>query len=214
MCASDLIRSAAILLALAVALPAGAQDKKPDPAREALRRMQVEQRKLEQEKSRLSDEKAAAEVQVKAVSAKAEAARRQAAEAAKKLAALEQDLAAVQAERDALTTKLAESEQQLAKISEQHRATEAERLRLDGVRVRLEASVAGQKQTIGVCEDRNARLHAVGLDLLEKYRTKGCFDSALQNEPFTGLRQVEIENAIEDGRDKLDELRIEATNRE
>jgi hypothetical protein len=39
------------------------------------------------------------------------------------------------------------------------------------------------------------------------YEKKSCFDSSLQREPFTGLKRVEIENAIEDMREKLDSSR-------
>lgn len=204
-------RALAIVLVL-VSCPAVASEK-PDAAREQVKRLQIALRKAEQEKAQAAADKAAVESRLKDLEGKASDSRKQASSASTRVAALKEELATAKTEKDALAAKLAETEQQLAKISEQHRATEAERVRLDGVRVRLEASVAEHKQVIGVCEDRNAKLHAVGLDLLEKYRTKGCFDSTLQNEPFTGLRQVEIENAIEDGRDKLDELRVEATNR-
>lgn len=200
-------------LVAVIACPAAAADRKPDPAREAYRRLQAEKKTIEQEKARLAQEKAAADDQVKAVSARAESARRQAATASRRIEALEKDLAAAQSEKDGLATRLSEAEQQLARMAEQQRATDAERLRLDGTRVRLEALVAEHKQLIAVCEDKNSKLYAQGMELAERYRTKTCFDSTLQREPFTGLRRIEIENAIEDSRDKLDEHKLESPGR-
>jgi len=50
-------------------------------------------------------------------------------------------------------------------------------------------------------------LRKVGGEVLELYEKKSCLVSVLQSEPFTGLKRVEIENAVEDLRDKLDGLR-------
>ena len=210
MCASDLRRHLIlVLLAASLALPAAGADKTADRAKEQLRRMQQSQRKLEQEKARLTQEKTAlegqfkdAEGQLKNAEGKLDAARRQAEAAARKAAGLEKELATALADKEALTAKLADAAQKLTRLGEQQRATEAERKRLD-------ALAAQQKQSIASCEEHNAKLHAQGVALLEKYQSKSCFETVLQGEPFTGLKQVEIENFVEDSREKLDEHKLD-----
>lgn len=202
MCAS---RTLAIALAAFLVLPgatlAQSGDRKADAAREQARRLQQANRKLEQDKAQLAKEKTEAESRLKAVKDDLDAARRKSALAGRRAATLEKDLEAVRAERVKLAGRLADTEKRLAETGDKLRKEEAERKRLD-------ALSAQQKQSIAQCEGLNARLHDEGAALLERYRTKGCFDAALQAEPFTGLKQVQIENFIEDSRDRLDDLRV------
>ncbi|MFH1869388.1 MAG: hypothetical protein ABIK82_01395 [Pseudomonadota bacterium] len=195
-------RLAFVLLAASLALPAYGADKKADAAREQIRRLQLSQRKLEQEKALLAQEKTALDGQLTEAAGKLDETRRQAAAAARKATGLEKELAAAQAEKQALDAKLTDAGQRLAKLSEQQRITETERRRLDALAIQ-------QKQSIASCEEHNARLHDQGVALLEKYRAKSCFDSAMQNEPFTGLKQVEIDNFIEDNHEQLDEHKLD-----
>lgn len=204
MSASDMKRRfALVLLAATLAFPVAAADKKGDPAKEQMRRMQQMQRKLEQEKAQLTQEKTELDGKLKDVEGKLDETRSQ---AARKTNRLEKELTTTRADKESLTAKLADTEQRLAKLTEQQRATEAERKRLD-------ALAAQQKQSIATCEEHNAKLHGQGVALLEKYQSKRCFDAALQNEPFTGLKRVEIENFVEDSREKLDEQKLDPQTR-
>lgn len=193
--------TASLLAALLMVAPVVAAEKKPDPAREQARRMQQMQRKLEQEKSQLAQEKSAAETKLKEVEDKLGEAHRKSALAGRHAATLEKELETQRGEKEKLAGQLAETEKRLADISDKLRKEEGERKR-------LEALAAQQKQSIAQCEGLNAKLHDEGVALLDRYRKKSCFDAALQDEPFTGLKQVEIENFIEDSRDKLDDLRL------
>lgn len=201
MCASRSALVAAAMLAATLAAatlaaaPALAAEKKPDPNKEQMRRLQQAQRRLEQEKALLAQEKASVETQLGEAKKKAEG-------EARRAASLRKEIEAAAAARAAVAARLAETESELGLVKEQQRATEAERKR-------LESLAAQQKQSIAGCEDNNAKLHAQGLTLLEKYQTKTCFDAALQNEPFAGLKRVEIENFVEDSREKLDEHKLD-----
>lgn len=207
MCAS---KSRIALLALAamtlLAAPAFAAEKKNDPAREQARRLQQANRKLEQEKSLLAKEKTEVETRLKEAEDKIGSAQGRAAGADRRAAQLGKDLEALRGEKETLAGKLAETEKRLAETADKLRSENDERKR-------LETLAAQQKQSISQCEALNAKMHAEGLALLEKYRNKSCMEAALQAEPFTGLKQVEVENFVEDSRDKLDELRIDAQAR-
>lgn len=195
-------------LALSIATPAFAADKKPDPAKEQMRRLQLTQRKLEQEKTEIAQEKSQLEGKLKDVQRAADDSRKRASAAAGTIAALKSELATAKADREEVAAKLVEAEQQIVRLGEQQRVVDADRQRLDSERRRLEAALAEHRQTIASCEDHNAKLHALGTETLDFFRSKGCFDSALKREPFTGLRKVEIENAIEDHRERLDEHKL------
>jgi chromosome segregation ATPase len=182
---------AALLLLTAMAVsPALAADKKADPNKEQVRRMQQAQRKLEQEKAQLAAQKAAVESELDEEKKKAEG-------EALRASALKRDVNGLRSARDAMAAKLAETEAELRKTQEAQRAAEAEGKR-------LQSALAAEKQQHATCVERGNELRKVGGEVLELYEKKTCLDSALQSEPFTGLKRVEIENAVEDLRDKLE----------
>jgi chromosome segregation ATPase len=194
MCASKRSLAAALLIAAFAATPALAADKKADPAKEQLRRLQQAQRKLEQEKTQLAEQKAAVEVELGQERQKADA-------EALRSGALKRELAAQRAAGEAaaakLSARLSETEGELRQTQAAQRAAEAEGKRLQG------ALAAEQKQR-QACDERGQELRQLGGEVLGLYEKKTCLDSSLQSEPFTGLTRVRIENAVEDLRDKLD----------
>jgi chromosome segregation ATPase len=198
-----------LLLALSVTLSApvvaSAADNKSDAARELARRLQLANRKLEQEKAQLLREKTEAETrlqdELKTAAGKAGTAQRKAQTEGARADRLAGELEGLRTEKDKLAGKLGETEKRLAETVDRLRKEEGERKQ-------LEAIAAQRKQSIEQCEALNVKLHAEGVMLLDKYRTKDCTDAMLQAEPFTGLKRVEIENFVEDSHDKLDELRV------
>jgi len=193
MCASRLLL-AALLLALTGSAPVVAAEKKPDPGKEQMRRLQQAQHKLEQEKAQLAEEKTALEAELGTIRKKAEAEARRAAQ-------LQREVAAVRTARDDLAVRLAETEAALQKTNAQRQAAEDEGKR-------LQARLGGEQQQHAACVARNQELHKVGVAVLERYEKKTCLDSTLQREPLTGLKRIDVENAVEDLRDQLDRQRI------
>lgn len=189
----SVLLAAAVLTAVMLTAPAFAAEKNVDRSKEQVRRLQQAQRQLEQEKAKLGEEKAAVEAELGEVRKKAEAETRRAASLAKELSALRMA-------RDAVAGKLAESEAELRRTQEQQRLAEAEGKR-------LQAALTSEKQQLAVAIERNKEMHKVSGEVLSLYEKKSCFDSAFQREPLTGLKRVEIENAVEDLRDKLDSQR-------
>jgi chromosome segregation ATPase len=194
MCASKKTLSALLLAATFAVTPALAAEKKADPNKGEVRRLQQMQRQLEREKVELAEQKAAAESELGDVRKKVDGESRRA-------AALSRDVGALRAARDATAAKLAETEAELRKTQEAQRAAEAEGKR-------LQAALAAEKQQLQVCTEQGQELRKVGNQVLDLYEKKSCLDSSLQGEPFTGLKRVEIENAVEDMREKLDSQRV------
>jgi len=199
MCASRPSFVALLLAAIFAVSPVFAADKKekPDPNKEQIRRMQQVQRKLEQEKaavvSELEEEKKKVESE------------------ALRASELKRDLNVSRSARDSLKAKLAESETKLAatvaevaRTQEQLRLAETEGKRLQTALAGEKQLLVGEKQQLAACVERDKELRKVSVEVLELYEKKTCSDSVLQREPFTGLKRVQIENAVEDLRDKLD----------
>lgn len=59
------------------------------------------------------------------------------------------------------------------------------------------------------CEKHNKELAGIVNELVVKYRDKGVVDSIAQKEPFTGLKQVEMEKLIQEYQDKIDDHQLE-----
>ena len=57
------------------------------------------------------------------------------------------------------------------------------------------------------CQSQNVKLYRVGRELLERYEKKTCGEIVREQEPFTRLKRVELENQLEGYRDRLDDGR-------
>jgi DNA repair exonuclease SbcCD ATPase subunit len=97
-----------------------------------------------------------------------------------------------------LNTRLSQLERELSLALEQGK--------------KLEAVRAGQVQQMAACEDRNARLYAVGRSVVDECRDRSARDTSLRLEPFTGIARVEIENRLEAQRDQLDAQKSQPAN--
>lgn len=194
------MRRLAFIFLLPLAMNAGAADK--DPAKEQARRMQQAQYKLQQEKAQLAQEKAALETQLKEAGEKASAAEEKVAGAAKRSAGLAREVESLRGEREKLTAELAETRQKLE-----------ERQKELGISKSNEKSLAGQLELRGKqlaqCEQKNAMLYQHSLEMGQRLADRSFIDFLAVLEPFTGIKRVEMENVLEEYREKLDAQRLE-----
>lgn len=119
----------------------------------------------------------------------------------KDLDLLRQESAELKSQLDQTRTRLTETQAILAETQVRLRETDVDKHALEGVKAR-------QEREIALCEDKNRMLYQVGRDLMARYENKDFEDVLKQREPFTGIKQVEIENLLEEYRDKLDEQKI------
>lgn len=207
--------------------PSHAQDRSADREQERARRMQ---QRMQQMQKTWEDEKRALEAKLKAAEERAKAAagsgkgtNTQIARLKKELkterdrnAELARDVAERAREQQNAAARLAETERTL---TEAQRALNEAGLRLRGNEEQMkvlasesrtrETAIAARDQEIKACEAKNAQLYTYGNELLEKYRKQGPFDRLLRTEPVFQLKQVQVENLIEEYRDKLDAQKIE-----
>ena len=212
-----LLALCALLAVPQAALAQADKDKKGAREREVARRAQQALKKAEDEKAVLLREKAEADDKLKAATAKlAEAdktvAGLKAAAARTRVLAdeIKREKAAAAEQAAALAVlqgKLKEAEQRIAAAGVLQTDTQRTVASRDAQLRQLQAALAQTRtqanSEIGACEAKNAKLYTYGTELMRLYRGKTAFDAMRQAEPLTGLKAVEIDNVLEEYRDKL-----------
>lgn len=196
----------ALLLAGMLAVPTSWAAEKKGGKDQAMRRLQLMQMKLNEEKAALEREKSALTQQVAELARQVEELK---ASGERKRAALEKNVEALKTDSQSLQGKLGEEQNRRAELEKQHKETLTV---LDGSRQeadKLRGELKRTGQALGSCEAKNTRLYDLNRELLGKYRDKGLFEALLQAEPLTGIRAVEMENAVDEYRDKLSAQRVE-----
>lgn len=195
MCASDrLSLTATLIAAFFVLSPVHAAEKKADPDKQQIRRLQQVQKRLEQEKSVIAGELDAEKKKVEEEAARAES--------------LAAEAGGLRSARDAARAKVAATEaklkEALAEIVRAKEQGETQQRQAAAEKKKLEQELAAGKQQYAACVKRDEDLRKTSTTVLELYEKKTCADGFLQNEPFTGIKRVEIENNVEDLREKLE----------
>jgi hypothetical protein len=200
----------AIALALATAAtPLPAQQPSPAEAklREQLRATLVQLRAVETEKANLQAAQVTLETQNKSLTAELEAKKK---EHDKLAADAEADQLQSRKEIGDLTGRLAEREAELAK----HRvALEKWRLahrQVTGVAQKKEEQRAASAQKVielerkvADRERKNVELYKTGDEILTRYSKFGLGEALAAREPFTGLRRTQLENLVQEYKDRL-----------
>ena len=174
--------------------------------REMLRRTQEALRQSQAENAELVAQKASTEQQadakVKAAAAELDSTRKASRSAQAALQAQLQSAAVKQAE---LTTLLADANRQLTAIASKQQNTAGE---LRHTQQDLEASKARNT----ACEAKNLQLYRYSQELMTRYQQKGVWAALEQKEPFSGVKEVRIENVLQEYQTKLDAQRIKPTS--
>ncbi len=139
-------------------------------------------------------------------------------------AALQAEKLAAEKDRDALKVQLAAARAQLAHAgqsvaSAQAQAYQAEILKdkaaiaaaqggaqqAQADRDKLQAARDDAQKLLGVCEDKNSKLLKTGNEILDAYQKFDFGDAIGANEPFIGIKRVELENTAQGFDDSLHE---------
>lgn len=183
-----------------------AASNKDSKERQAVRRVQAQLNEVQQQKILLEQEKTGLAEQVEELKKKTDGLESGAARANARRAALDREVEGLNKDKAELAGKLQEALQEMAK--KQAEAMQALQHKERDIK-RFEAEVARQTRQIEMCEVKNAQLYQINVELMNKYQSKGVFGALLQAEPFTQLKSVEMENLLQEYRDKLDTQRVE-----
>ena len=213
-----------VMLALAAqAFDAKAQQQEDKRAKEALRRLQLQQREFNEQKSKLEQDKADLEKnlaekdkQGKTLQARIKRAEAGAKQAESDLMEKDAEIVALRAELEATNLKFVEARERGDKLADSYKSSletikaRDEEKEIANTRISLQREILGrQVQLIQTCEDKNTALYKVGTDLLGRYRNKGVVEALKQAEPFTQIERVKMENLWQEYHDKLDAAKVE-----
>ena len=163
-------------------------------------RVEGQQRKLEKELAQLKEaiEEKAAKGQLAAKAAEARIAT-----LTKKLERAQNRFDALEKRRQKLKEKLVLAADTIKEQGEdlQRRQEETNRLR---------GELGQTERDLNRCRTHNRKLCTIAGELVEKYQTKGVGDALFQNEPFTGIKQIEVETIIQEYQDRIEDQNLDA----
>ncbi|ABD88462.1 conserved hypothetical protein [Rhodopseudomonas palustris BisB18] len=168
-------------------------DTETERLREALRSATAQTRQLEDQRTALQArvaefdrEKAAAKAQVDAAKAEVRDIQKQHREAIEEF-----------------NKRLAERDETLEKWKAAYEEAATVARTKDAERAKFEGQAAAYKASTKNCVAKNGQLFKAGGELLQQYQEVTIGDTIVAREPVLGLRRVEIQNRIQESRDKL-----------
>lgn len=196
----------AALLVMA-ALPVQAANKK-DPAKEAVRRLQFQMQQISGEKAALEQDNAAITKARDALKKKSDELASSVARTKQRQAALEKEAEALKQDKGKLTEDIAQLKKELSESQLALRDTRQHLQQETALKQRLEQDLSARDKALNVCEIKNQKLYQYHVELINKAQNRGSLGVLLEAEPVLGFKRVEIENLLEDYRDKIDKQKI------
>ena len=160
-----------------------------------------ELRHMQMQLSAAQKEKAALETQVDDL-------KKQIAELGSKSAALEKKSGGQHKQFAELTEKYQELDKNLQLMTQQNSDANKNLQQLREEKEQEQKRLSGDVQ---LCEKKNAELYRISTDMMDKYRNKGVFSALMQDEPFTQIEKVKMDNLLQEYRDKADAAKIVST---
>ncbi len=197
-------------LLLAGVAPAQAASKK-DPAKEALRRVQLELRQAQDQKVVLEQDKAGLAQELEVMKKKSGELTTSAARANHGKAVLEKEVETSRQDKTKLSEELDRLRKELADSQSAERETRSNLKQETNQKQRLEQNLSARGKALEVCETKNKMLYQYHVELINRAQNRGSLGALLEAEPVLGFKRVQIENLLEEYRDKLDEQKINTT---
>jgi chromosome segregation ATPase len=164
-----------------------------------VRGLQGELEKLRREKELLLEEKTETEEDLEKMRARAaslEASVKALAEKAERLTA------GAEAAEKLHAKALKDQQQELERVLAEKKKTEAE----------LQSALRVTQEKLERSESNNAKLVIIAQELVEKYKNKGITAPFLQAEPFTQIGKVEMENLVEEYKERIESEKLKKSS--
>ena len=188
-----LLVAAASVVATASSMVPVRADSDADRLRDALRAATVQVRQLEDQRAALQAKVADAEREKAAAKAQVDAAKAEVRQTEKQYKEAVDEFNKRLAERDESLEKWKAAYEEAANVA---RTKDAERAKFEGEANTYKASTKS-------CVTKNGQMLKAGKELLGRYQTVTIGDTIVAREPVIGFRRVEIQNVIQDTRDKF-----------
>ena len=189
--------------------------EKASREREALKRVQQQAQQIRQEKASLEKKLGGLEQEKEKLAGQLSGAQARAKSAASKNQQLQAELDSASKAKQALEIQMTDLERQRAELTTKNielvarqTATDRELAQTRSLRVQAEFSLQSRGQQLASCEDKNMKLYTHGRDLIKQCTDRSATDTLLRLERFTGIKNVQMENLLEEYRDKLDAQKV------
>lgn len=183
------IASAVVMADLSVARA----DSETDKLREALRQATLQTRQLEDQRAGLQAKVADADKRIAEAKAQTDAAKAEVRQVEK------QHREAV----DEFNRRLSERDETLEKWKSAYEEAATVARDKDAARAKFEGEASAYKASNQGCVAKNTQMLKAGHELLKRYQSVTIGDTIVAHEPMLGLRRVEIQNTIQDSKDKI-----------
>jgi hypothetical protein len=215
------VGAAALLLVVCQALcpPSYAQQQQQSREREALRRAQAATQKAEQEKAQMQEVNAKLEKDKQDLAAKLKtseqlkgklsAAQKRETEQARELEQVRQEVGAAKVKISDLEGKLKIATGQFMESQEQNRNLSTLAKAYEERLGQQREIIGRQSQSLQLLDEKNLKLYQLNVELMNKYNKKSAWDAMMQREPFTQIKDVQIQSLLQEYRDKNDALKNE-----
>ncbi|MBN8281317.1 MAG: hypothetical protein J0M16_11965 [Gammaproteobacteria bacterium] len=202
------VRAVALTIIVLFATRAGGQEARRPPS-DGTARLQQQVQQLASERTALQAENAGLKEKVARLEKESGSLAAEKESLARRAGAAEAKVGRAESGQQSAASRLATAEGRLNELVGKYKEL-AEQLRtIEAERGDLARRAATDGQALKVCAERNVQLADIALEALDRYQRKGCFGALAQAEPFTGLKRAEVENAVEDYRQRVDGLRLD-----
>jgi chromosome segregation ATPase len=202
-------RFAILMLTSLLAFAATAQEARR-AGTDSTARLQQQVQQLAGERTALQAENAKLKEQVARLEKDAKALATDKDSLSRRVGAAESKVSRAEAGQQSVSTRLEGTEARLNEVVDKYKELAGQLRKLEGERSELARQVAQDGQGLKICAQRNVQLAGIANEALDRYKNKGCFGALAQAEPFTGLKRVEVENAVEDYRQQVESLKLPA----
>ena len=166
-----------------------------------LRQISMEKEALQAENSHIKEDLKKRDIKIKVLNKKIENTKKSLSSTRNKVGKYQD---AVSAQR----TRMVEMRDKFQKLVDKYKELVVALRLVENERAEIQKEKLSGLRVLENCADNNQQLYQVNVELLKQYENKGVLDAILQKEPVTQLKQVEIENIVDDMKYRIDKLKV------
>jgi chromosome segregation ATPase len=198
--------TAMLLIAALMVGPAAAQTARSGGGASAALMQQYQQ--LASERAQLQADNAKLKKDLETLKKQAEAAKQQLTASQAGVRRNEAALAAAQASNQSTAKSLDDTKGKMQELVARFRDTLTSLQGVEAERTQLRQQLAQSRSAFDVCAERNYSLYQVTGEVLDRYEHQGTFSYLARSEPFTRIKRTQIENLVDEYRQRAEELRV------
>jgi chromosome segregation ATPase len=204
---NPIILAAPLLLALAAVPAALAQTERSGGGANAQLAQQYQQAQAEETQLQSDNDKLKKELDDS--KKQLQAANKELVELESGGAAAQAQLAAAQQASQNAAQQLEQNRTRMQELVDRFRDTATKLRDVETDRSRLQQQVTQDNRDFDQCAERNYQLYQVDKDVLDRYEHQGLFSHLASAEPFTRIKRAQIENFVDDYRQRGEELQVQ-----